>query len=152
MSGNRVKLELAVGVFVFICLLSVGYLTIKLGKMELVGGDHYPLEAKFTSVTGLRAGSSVEVAGVPIGRVGAISLDPQDMTAVVTLRIANRVQLSDDSIASIKTSGLIGDKFVEISPGGSGDYLAAGGRIVDTQSAVDIEGLISKYAFGNVEK
>lgn len=152
MSQNRSGVELAVGVFVLICLLCVGYLTIKLGKMELVGGDSYEITAKFASVSGLRAGSAVEMAGVPIGRVRSIGLDGQDMQAVVVLGINNGVQLSDDSIASIKTSGLIGDKYVGISPGGSGDFIKPGGRLVETQSAVDIESLISKYAFGNVEK
>ncbi len=74
------------------------------------------------------------------------------MQALVVLQINKGVELSDDSIASIKTSGLIGDKYVGISPGGSGDYIKPGGKIIDTESAVDIEGLISKYAFGNVEK
>ena len=152
MSQNKSGVELAVGVFVLICLLCVGYLTVKLGKMELVGGDSYAITAKFSSVSGLRAGSAVEMAGVPIGRVRSIVLDGQDMQAVVVLGINNGVQLSDDSIASIKTSGLIGDKYVGISPGGSGDFIKPGGRLVETQSAVDIESLISKYAFGNVEK
>ncbi|EPR44754.1 Mammalian cell entry related domain protein [Desulfovibrio sp. X2] len=151
-SSNRLNLELAVGTFVFICLLCVGYLTIKLGKMEVIGGNDYPIRAEFASVTGLRAGSSVEMAGVPVGRVSSITLNTQDMRAVVTMKIAKDIKLSDDSIASIKTSGLIGDKYVSISPGGSGEYIKPGGRIIDTESAVDIEGLISKYAFGNVEK
>lgn len=152
MSQNKTGLELAVGTFVLICLLCVGYLTIKLGKMELLGGDAYEVSAKFASVSGLRVGSSVEMAGVPIGRVRSIGIDGEDMKALVVLQINKDVQLSDDSIASIKTSGLIGDKYVGISPGGSGDVIKPGGKIIETESAVDIESLISKYAFGNVEK
>ena len=114
MSQNKTGVELAVGTFVLVCLLCVGYLTIKLGKMELVGGDAYEVSAKFTSVSGLRVGSSVEMAGVPIGRVRAIGIDKQDMQALVVLQINKGVELSDDSIASIKTSGLIGDKYVGI--------------------------------------
>ncbi len=152
MSQSKTSLELAVGAFVLICLLCVGYLTIKLGKMELVGGDAYEVSAKFTSVSGLRPGSAVEMSGVPIGRVRSITLDTGDMRAVVVLSINNAIQLSDDSIASIKTSGLIGDKYVGVSPGGSGEYVKPGGRLLETESAVDIESLISKYAFGNVEK
>ncbi|MFW5733532.1 MAG: outer membrane lipid asymmetry maintenance protein MlaD [Oceanidesulfovibrio sp.] len=139
-----------VGIFVLIGLLCVGYLTIKLGKMEVLGGDDYVVKAKFTSVAGLKSGAEVEVAGVPVGTVDAIDLDPKTYAALVSMRIGKDIALSEDTIASVKTSGLIGDKYIKLTPGGAPDNLSDGGMIVDTESALDIEELISKYVFGGV--
>jgi len=147
---KKYSMETAVGIFVFIGLICVGYLTIKLGKMEVIGSSNYVLYARFNSVSGLRVDSSVEIAGVQIGRVNKISLDSERGMALVELKIQKGIQISDDSIASIKTSGLIGDKFIKITPGGSDDILNPGGTITDTESAIDMEGLISKYIFGKV--
>ncbi|WP_290919476.1 outer membrane lipid asymmetry maintenance protein MlaD [Halodesulfovibrio sp.] len=142
--------ETAVGIFVLICLLCVGYLTIQLGKMQLGSSNTYKVYAIFESATGLRAGAAVEIAGVPVGKVASVTLDQDQYLAQVALEIENDVQLSDDIIASIKTSGLIGDKYIKLTPGGSEDYLEEGSEITDTESAVDIEELISKYVFGGV--
>jgi len=149
---ERYGIETAVGVFIFIGILCIGYLTVKLGKMELIGSNYYIVYAQFDSVSGLKKDSNVEIAGVPIGRVASITLKRDDMTALVGLKISKDIKLEDDSIASIKTRGLIGDKFVKITPGGSDTYLKPGDVIVDTESAVDIEDLISRFAFGNVKK
>ena len=142
--------DLIVGIFVLVGILCVGYLTVKLGKMELIGGNYYSLFARFQSASGLKPGASVEIAGVPVGRVDAITLDKKRMAAQVELRIRKDVQLSDDVIAAIKTSGLIGDKFIKLSPGGSDEILKPGGMITETQSAIDLEELISKYVFGSI--
>jgi phospholipid/cholesterol/gamma-HCH transport system substrate-binding protein len=142
--------ETSVGIFVLICLLCVGYLTIKLGKMQLGSSNTYTVIAKFESAAGLRAGAGVEIAGVPVGKVSAVSLDQEDYLAEVYLAIQNDIQLGDDIIASIKTSGLIGDKYIKLTPGGSTEMLEDGSEITDTESAVDIEELISKYVFGGV--
>ena len=142
--------ETAVGVFVLICLLCVGYLTIKLGQMQIGNSNTYTLYARFDSVAGLRAGANVEIAGVKIGQVKAITLDGEDYLAEVAMSINNGVELGDDVIASVKTSGLIGDKYIKLSPGGSPDILENGSEITDTESTVDIEELISKYVFGGV--
>jgi len=147
---KKYSLETTVGIFVFIGLLCVGYLTIKLGKMELIGGDNYTLYARFNSVSGLKTDSSVEMAGVEIGRVSKIGLDSERQMALVTLKIHKDVQITDDAIASIKTSGMIGDKFVRIAPGGSDIILQPGEAITETESAIDLEELISKYIFGSV--
>ncbi len=147
---NRYTIETAVGTFVLIGILCIGYLTIKLGKMEILGSNYYVVYAKFDSVSGLKPDSNVEIAGVSIGRVSSIKLDPKEKVAVVAMKISKDIQLEDDCIASIKTRGLIGDKFVKIIPGGSDTYLRPGDTIVDTESAVDIEDLIGKYVFGNV--
>ena len=116
----------------------------------LVGGDTYELQARFTNSGGLNPGSNVIVAGVTIGRIEAIRLNPKDYSAVVTFRVLNTVKLPTDSIASIKTTGLIGDKFLSIAPGGDAEFLAPGTLITDTESTVDLESLISRFAFGNV--
>lgn len=142
--------ETSVGVFVLICLLCVGYLTVKLGKMEVLGDNTYTLFARFPSVAGLRSGAEVEIAGVPVGKVASISLDNEEALARVVLAIRKDVQLSEDVIASVKTSGLIGDKYIKLTPGGSLDILEPGDEITETESAVDIEELISKYVFGGV--
>jgi phospholipid/cholesterol/gamma-HCH transport system substrate-binding protein len=147
---KKYSLETIVGIFVFIGLLCVGYLTIKLGKMELIGGDNYILYARFNSVSGLKTDSSVEMAGVEIGRISNIGLDSERQMALVTLKIHKDVQITDDAIASIKTSGMIGDKFVKVTPGGSDIILQPGETIIETESAIDLEELISKYIFGSV--
>lgn len=142
--------ESIVGIFVLIGLLCVGYLSIKLGRMEMFNNQGYTLSARFTSVTGLRNGANVEIGGVAIGRVAKISLEPETYMARVEMRINEGVELSDDVMASIKTSGLIGDKYVSIAPGGSDLMLKDGGEITDTEPVMDLESLISKYVFGGV--
>lgn len=148
---KRAGLETVVGIFVLAGLLCLAYLSVKLGKMELLGGNYYELVADFNSVSGLREGASVEIAGVEVGRVDRITLDPaKGYQAKVALRIDAGTKLSDDTIASVRTRGIIGDKFILLKPGGSDVILADGGRIRDTESAVDLEQLISEYIHGKV--
>jgi phospholipid/cholesterol/gamma-HCH transport system substrate-binding protein len=144
------KVEVAVGLFVVVGLLCVGYLTIKLGKMELLGSHYYHLKARFQNVAGLKVGAQIELAGVQIGQVDDIYLDRKDLVAMVGLKIMEGVVLTDDVIASVRTSGLIGDKYIKLTPGGSDVILKPGDTIVETESAIDIEELISKYVFGKV--
>lgn len=146
---ERAKLELIVGVFVLAGLACLGYLSIKLGKLEIVGGDVYQVRAEFNSASGLKAGASVEVAGVEIGRVRRIRL--QDDRALVAMSIYNDVALYGDTIASIKTRGIIGEKFVSISPGGAGEPLEDGGMIRDTESGIDLEEVIGQFIHGQVK-
>ncbi|HCR11983.1 outer membrane lipid asymmetry maintenance protein MlaD [Solidesulfovibrio sp.] len=148
---KKYSMETTVGIFVLAGLMCVAYLTVKLGKLDVLGGDRYPVTARFKDVTGLKSGAYVEMAGVRIGRVAGINLDTKANMALVTLEIDKGVRLTDDSIASIKTSGLIGDKFVKISPGGSDDVLGPGGLIVETEPSVDLGDLIGKYVFGGVK-
>ena len=122
----------------------------KLGRMEVFHSEGYVLTASFNSVSGLRPGAEVEIAGVRVGRVKSIRLDDKQPRAVVELQLGDNVHLTDDVIASVKTSGLIGDKYISLEPGGSGEPLKNGDEITDTESAVDIESLISKYVFGKV--
>lgn len=144
------SVELGVGLFVLLGIVCVGYLTFRLGEVEVMGEKYYTLNARFTSVTGLKVGAQVEIAGVQVGRVDAIVLDPRDLTAFVRLRIREGITLSEDVIASVKTAGLLGDKYIQLSPGGSDRLLRPGDTIVETEPPLDIEALVSKYAFGRV--
>ena len=148
---KKASIEVAVGIFMLIGILCVGYLSVRLGEMEWGGDNYYPLLARFQSVSGLIDGAHVELAGVRVGKVDSIALDPKTQAAVVKLNIQKSVVLSDDVIASIKTAGLIGDKYLQLSPGGSDRVLKAGDMITETESAVDLEALISKYVFGGVK-
>jgi phospholipid/cholesterol/gamma-HCH transport system substrate-binding protein len=148
---KKTGLEISVGIFVLLGLACTAYLTVKLGKLEILGGEYYTINAKFSSVSGLKDRATVEMAGVPIGRVEAITLD-DNLDAIVKMKIDKAVELTDDVIASIKTSGLIGDKFVQIQPGGSDVILNEGDMVYDTEPALDIEALIGKFAYGDAAK
>jgi phospholipid/cholesterol/gamma-HCH transport system substrate-binding protein len=145
-------METAVGIFVVFGFLCVGYMTLKLGHVSLFGDRSYPLFARFTSVAGLKAGSSVTMYGIQVGRVERLAMDQDKQMAMVELRLQQGVKIYDDAIASIRTEGLIGDRYVSIDPGGGGDVLKPGGIIIETQPPVDINELIGKYAFGDVKK
>ncbi|MFO7803830.1 MAG: outer membrane lipid asymmetry maintenance protein MlaD [Desulfovermiculus sp.] len=149
--NTRYAVEMSVGSFVLVALLCVGYLTIQLGDFDFWGADTYPIKARFNSVSGLRVGNEVQIAGVSVGSVEQIELETERFVAIVTLSIDRDVQLSDDSMAAVKTSGLIGDKYISISPGGAGMPLEAGDMIIDTQSPIDVEELVGKYVFGGGE-
>ena len=146
---EKAKLEFIVGVFVLVGIVCLGYLSIKLGKLELIGGNVYEVIAQFNTASGLKAGSSVEIAGVEVGRVRAITLN-EDRAAVI-LAVDNKVKLYTDTIASLKTRGIIGEKFLALSPGGGGDPLKPGDTIRDTESGLDLEELVSQYVHGNVK-
>ena len=144
--------ETIAGVFVLIGLFCVGYMTVKLGDVSLLGDNNYALYARFTSVSGLRVGNPVEMLGLEIGQVAKFEMDQDNQQAIAELKIKKGIKIYDDAIASIKTAGLIGDKYVLIDPGGGGELLENGETITETESPVDIGDLISKYAFGDVKK
>ena len=149
---KKFALETTVGIFVVIGLLGVAYMTVKLGHVSLLGEKTYPLYAPFTAVSGLRVGSPVDMLGIEVGRVERISMDQKNQKAIVEIRIQNGIQVYDDAIASIKTEGLIGDKYLSLDPGGGGTLLGPGGTITETQPAVDVVDLVGKYIFGGVKK
>lgn len=149
---KKYAMETTVGIFLVFGLLCIGYMTVKLGHVSLLGDNAYSLFARFTTVSGLRAGSQVDMLGIKVGRVGRLTIDQKDQKVVVEMRIQKDIKVYDDAIASIKTEGLIGDMFLSIDPGGAGKLLAPGGTIIETQPAVDIVELIGKYAFGEVRK
>jgi phospholipid/cholesterol/gamma-HCH transport system substrate-binding protein len=145
---KRSALDLGVGVFVLIGLIALGWMSVKLGRVDLLGNRGYQVSADFPTVGGLKNGSTVEIAGVEVGRVDRIVL--RDYQAHVIMMIQPGVKLQDDSIASIKTKGLIGERYVRISPGGSDKLIPPNGRIREVEPPVDIEELLSKYIFGKV--
>lgn len=144
------KLEIGVGLFVLLGLAALVYLTLKLGAGEFVGGDTYEIEARFANTGGLSTGALIMLAGVNVGRVEDIRLDPGDYSAIVGMKIRSGVPLPADTMASIKTSGLIGDKYIALAPGAEEELLGPSARITMTESAVELESLISKMAFGSV--
>ncbi len=145
---KKLDTELAVGLFVLAGILCLGYLTIKLGKMEIVGPKGYELHAIFSNSGGVKEGSSVVIAGVEVGRVKNITLE--NYQAKIILTLPRGIQIQEDAIASIKTKGLVGEKYIEIIPGGSEKYLSPGERIRETQPSVDLEELISKLVFEKI--
>jgi phospholipid/cholesterol/gamma-HCH transport system substrate-binding protein len=145
---EKTKLELVVGVFVLVGILCLAYLSIKLGKLELVGGDVYEVEAQFNSASGLKPGTAVEIAGVEVGRIRGITLIED--RAKVILAVNSTVKLYTDTIASIKSRGIIGEKFLSLSPGGGGDPLKPGDTIRDTESGLDLEQLVGQFVHGKV--
>ena len=144
---ERTRVNITVGLFVLLGVLALGYLSVKLGRVSFLGGGGYVVFAEFPSVGGLKPGSTVEIAGVEVGRVESIGL--KNYEALVTLRINSGVKLQEDSIASIKTKGLIGERYLRLSPGGSDKIIEPGGRIREVE-APDFEELLSKYIFGKV--
>lgn len=145
---RRFDLELSVGIFILAGVLCLGYLSIRLAKMEILGREGYEIYAIFSDIGGLKEGASVVIAGVTVGRVRAITME--DYEAKVVLSFPKEVKLQEDAIASIKTKGMIGEKFIQITPGGSEKIIQPGGRIRETQPAVDMEQLISKFVFGKL--
>jgi phospholipid/cholesterol/gamma-HCH transport system substrate-binding protein len=145
---KRSVLDLSVGLFVLIGMIALGWMSAKLGRVDFLGNRGYVVSADFPTVGGLKNGSTVEIAGVEVGRVDRIVL--QDYQAHVVMVIQPGVKLQDDSIASIKTKGLIGERYVRISPGGSDKLIPPNGRIREVEPPVDIEELLSKYIFGKV--
>jgi phospholipid/cholesterol/gamma-HCH transport system substrate-binding protein len=143
------NIELSVGAFVLLGLLAIVWFAVEAGAGVTIGGSTYQVLARFTNIGGLKPGSQVFVAGVPVGRVEKIDLDAE-YAAIVHLNLKQEVHLPSDTIASIKTSGLIGDKYVALAPGADSKNLSPGGMITDTESAMDLESIISRFAFGNV--
>ena len=146
---KRGKTETAVGLFLLAGIACLGYLSLRLGKLEVVGSDRVPVVAEFSSVTGLRPGASVEIAGVEVGKIGSITI--RDYKAVVGMEIRKGIVLQEDAIASVRTRGLIGDKYISISPGASDRLIPPGGMIRDTESAVDLEGIIGQLVHGSAK-
>jgi phospholipid/cholesterol/gamma-HCH transport system substrate-binding protein len=141
----KAKTEFIVGIFVIVGIVALVYLSVTLGDIRLFGDKNYSVFATFDSVTGLKVGAKVEVAGVEVGKVSGIKLDEDQ--AVVEMDIHKDVMIADDSVASIRTQGIIGDKYVKLSLGGSDEYIENEGAIFDTESAISLEELISKYIF-----
>jgi phospholipid/cholesterol/gamma-HCH transport system substrate-binding protein len=145
------RVELAVGVFLIIGFLSLGWLALQLGELPwLKAAQTYVLAAEFDNVAGVKTGADVQVAGVTVGTVLAMSLS-EEQRALVKLQLDRTVKIPVDSIASVKSQGIIGDKYIQLTLGADETLYQPGEIIFDTESSVDIESLISKFAFGQVQ-
>jgi phospholipid/cholesterol/gamma-HCH transport system substrate-binding protein len=145
---KKFDLELGVGLFVLAGILSLAYLSFRMGDLELFGKKGYEVHAVFANSGGIRSGAGVAIAGVQVGKVQQVVLDDYQAKIVMTLPID--VELPKDSIAAIKTRGVIGEKFIELMLGGDEEMIAPGGKIGETQPAIDVEQLISSYVFGKL--
>ena len=139
------KTEISVGIFMMVGIACLIYLSVNLGNVDLFGSDSFIIDARFGSIEGLEVAASVEIAGVPVGKVKRITLEENE--ALVQMEIKKGTKITDDTIASIRTKGVIGDKFVKLSPGGSDDLLEDKDSLMDTESAISLEELVSKYIF-----
>ncbi|MFQ5344583.1 MAG: outer membrane lipid asymmetry maintenance protein MlaD [Mariprofundus sp.] len=144
------KVEISVGLFVFLGLLSIGWLALKIGQVGGLGASGYTLTADFDDAGGVRNGSDIMMAGVIIGRVDTVTLTDNDHATMV-LRIHDGVKIAEDSFASVRTKGIIGDRYIRITQGAEDTFLEAGSEIEETESAINIEDLISKYIFSGKE-
>jgi phospholipid/cholesterol/gamma-HCH transport system substrate-binding protein len=156
---NRAGIDLWVGIFVAIGLGAIVFLALKVGNLLTVSNaPGYRLEARFDNIGGLKLRAPVKAAGVVVGRVESVRLDPKSYEAVVTLRIDRDFEFTKDTIASINTSGLLGEVYVGLDAGGETAMLKDGDRVAKTQSAVVVEKLISQFLFdkaaesGNAKK
>ena len=149
---QKSMMEFTVGLFLIVGLVCFSYLAITVGGVSWFEDETYNVKARFNSISGLKEGAAVEIAGVKIGKVENIILDSGEYEAEVVLSLAKDIELQDDSIASIRTAGIIGDRFINIKPGGSEELIKAGGMIIETESAISLEELISKYIFESDNK
>jgi phospholipid/cholesterol/gamma-HCH transport system substrate-binding protein len=146
---NKINIELITGIFVIIGIAAFTWLAVSVAGATFTEQPGYTLSARFTSISGLRAGAIVEGAGVRIGTVSSIEFDPEAFEAIVKLRINEGVPIQEDAIAAIRTQGIIGEKFINIIPGGFDDLLVDGDEIHDTESSISLEELVSKYIFSS---
>lgn len=145
------RLEIVTGAGVLIA--AIGFLAYAMGGNRLaLGGDSYPLTASFRSVEGIGVGTDVRLAGVKIGTITELKLNPETFFADATIDVQKGILLPEDSAILISSEGLLGGNYVELVPGGSSDMIAEGGEIEDTQGAVSLITLLMKWIGGNADK
>ena len=142
------KVETAVGLFMLLGIACMVWLSLKLGNVDIGGRKRMPVTAVFTSVQGLKVGAGVEIAGVEIGKIKSIEI--RDYMGLVLMEVRKDIPLQEDAIASIRTRGLIGDKYIDISPGASDRLIEPGGKIRETVPPVDFEKLLGQFIHGQV--
>ncbi len=144
-------IDLFVGLFLIVGFLALGWLALQLGEVPFITGSRtYNINAEFSNISGVKSGADIQIAGVKVGTVRDLTLN-EDSYAMVAMQINRNVEIPVDSIASVKSMGIIGDKFIQISLGGDEEIFKEGDIITETESAIDIESLISRFAFGKVE-
>ena len=147
---KRINVDYIVGLFLIIGFLAFVWLSLQLGEFSIFSmNKDYTLVAEFDNISGLKEGAVLEMAGVNIGKVSDIVLGDNDR-ARVFMRFQKKVDITEDAIASVKTQGIIGDKYIRITQGGSDEMLKDGDWLTETESAIDLEELVSKYVFGNL--
>lgn len=148
---KQLNIQLITGLFVLLALACFTYLAVNIGGARFSQQPGYTLHARFTSISGLQSGAIVEAAGVRIGTVTAIEFDPESYEAIVSMRIRQDVPVQEDAIAAVRTQGIIGEKYIKLVPGGFEELLGDGDEIFETESAVSLEELVSKYIFSGGE-
>ena len=149
---ERTTLDLWVGIFVVAGLAALAVLALKVGNLSTYNmSETYELQAYFSNIGGLKSQASIKSSGVLIGRVAQISLDPKRYEAKVTMTIDKRYQFPKDTFANILTSGLLGEQYIGLIPGGEEEFLKAGDEIKKTQSAVVLEDLIGRFLYSKAE-
>jgi len=139
--------EILIGIFILVGIIAITFLALRMGDFGLLNNTQYIIKAEFTSASGLKKGAHVEMAGVSVGKVKNIIFNPETYLAEVYIAIENNIKVPEDSTASIRTAGIIGDKFLKISPGGSEIIIEKNMSIVETEPSINLEELISKYIF-----
>lgn len=146
---NKINIELLTGIFVIIGIACFTWLAVSVAGATFREQPGYTLTARFTSISGLRQGAIIEGAGVRIGTVSGIDFDPESFEAIVSLRLNEDVPVQEDAIAAIRTQGIIGEKYIKIIPGGFEELLSDGDEIYETESAISLEELVSRYIFSS---
>jgi phospholipid/cholesterol/gamma-HCH transport system substrate-binding protein len=149
---NKRSTEALVGLFVLLGMGALAFLALQAANLgSITGGATYTVQARFDNIGGLKPRAAVRAAGVLVGRVQSVTLDPKTFQGLVTLDIENDFQFPKDTAAKILTSGLLGDQYVGLSPGGDDANLASGDTIAQTQSAVVLENLIGQFITGRAD-
>ena len=140
---KKFTIEFLVGIFAIIGICCFAYLAVNIAGMRLFQANAYPVTARFDNISGLTLGATVEIAGVQVGEVSSIEL--QGIEAFVTMEVNKGIIIRDDDIAAIRTKGIIGERYIKIIPGGSEQSVPAGGKVSDTESALEFEEIIGKF-------
>ena len=149
---ERTTLDLWVGIFVVAGIAALVVLALKVGNLSTYNGsESYQLQAYFSNIGGLKAQASIRSSGVLVGRVTGISLDTERYEAMVTMNIDKRYQFPKDTFANILTSGLLGEQYIGLVPGGDVEFLKSGEVVGKTQSAVVLEDLIGKFLYSKAD-
>jgi phospholipid/cholesterol/gamma-HCH transport system substrate-binding protein len=144
---KKIDIEIIVGLFVAFGLLCMAYISINLGQVDLFNTGYYPIRATFSSATGLKKDTNIEISGVKIGKVKEVRLE--NYAAAVTMLIESDVEIQDDAIASIRTKGILGEQYIEILPGGSDTALKSGDALFDTEPAFDLLSALKNLVVGD---
>ncbi len=149
---ERTKLDLWVGMFVVVGIAALVMLALKVGNLSTYNvSDSYQIQAYFSNIGGLKPKASIKSAGVLVGRVTGISLDTERYEAKVTMSLDKRYQFPKDTFANILTSGLLGEQYIGLAPGGDSEMLKGGDQIKKTQSAMVLEDLIGKFIYSKAD-